>query len=141
MTGTRKPLAFVSYDYKHNESEKDRFLAEKASCSEPFEVEDWSAASRSPRSDWEKMVHARISRCDFMIVLIDAGMDMKLVEEEIVEAKRANVPFFGVYVGEAPAATELPADLGANRTIPWDWERIASAVRQVGGEGKHHIFR
>ena len=60
--------------------------------------------------------------------------------EEIPQAKRCNVPFFGVYAGDAESGVELPEGLPANRTIPWDWARIAAAISQVSKEGKHHVF-
>jgi hypothetical protein len=33
-----------------------------------------------------------------------------------------------------------PAVLPLNRTIPWDWPHIASAMRQLQAEGKHSVF-
>lgn len=137
----KTPLAFISFDYNLNESDRARFVQEKGSSSRPFNVEHWSAAPKSPRGDWDKMVHSRITRCDFMIVLVSEGMDRAAVAAEISEAKRCNVPFFGVYIGGAQAGSELPEGLGANRTIPLDWNRIADAIAQVSGEGKHHVFR
>jgi hypothetical protein len=134
------PVAFISFDFKLNADDRARFVAESGSSAQPFAVEDWSAERKSPRSDWDKMVHAKIGRCDFMIVLVSNEMDTAPVAEEILEAKRCNVPFFGVYVGDAKPGTALPEGLGANRTIPWDWTRIAGAIGQVSKEGKHHLF-
>ena len=135
----KPPLAFISYDFNLNEADRIRFVEESAACSQPFKVEDWSAAPRYPLDDWKKTVHSRIIRCNLMVVLLSEGMAMSQVSTEIVEATRCNVPFFGVYTGTAPPA--LPDGLGANRTIPWDWARIASAVGQLSTEGKNHIFR
>ncbi len=134
------PLAFISYDFKLNDADRVRFISEIGSCSQPFAVDDWSAERKSPRADWDKVVHSRIGRCDFVIVLVGDGMDAAPVAEELLEAKRCNVPFFGVYVGDAKTGTALPAGLGANRTIAWDWDRIAAAIGQVSKEGKHHVF-
>lgn len=136
----KTPLAFISFDFKVNAVDRARFLAESGECSQPFGVEDWSAERKSPRAEWDKLVHGKIGRCDFMIVLVSEDMDTAPVAEEILEARRCNVPFFGVYVGAAKPGTALPAGLGANRTIPWDWTRIAAAVEQVSKEGKHHLF-
>jgi hypothetical protein len=132
------PLAFLSFDIKLDEGERARFIEESSACSEPFRIDAWSVEQRTPRSEWAKVIHGRMSSCDFMVVLISAGMDTKAVGEEIKEARRCNVPFFGVYV--AGPTSKLPEGLPANRAISWDWERIATAVRQVGGEGKHHVF-
>ena len=136
----RPLLGFISYDFKLNDDERARFIDEIGSCSLEFAVDDWSAERKAPRADWDKVVHARIGRCDFMIVLVGEGMDVAPIAEEIMEAKRCNVPFFGVYVGDTTAGRELPAGLGANRTIPWEWDRIALAIGQVTKEGKHHVF-
>lgn len=135
-----RPLAFISYDFNRSEDERAHFIAEIPDCSQPFNVDDWSLQRQSPRKDWDKIVHGKIGRCDLMVVLVADGMDTAAVAEEIVEAKRCNVPFFGVYVGGARPGTELPAGLPENRTIPRDWQRIAAAIGQVMKEGKHHVF-
>ena len=137
----KRPLAFISYDFKISEDERARFVNELSSSSQTFTVEDWSAERRAPREDWDKAVHSKIGRSDFVIVLIAEGMDTEPVAIELAEARRCNVPFFGVYVGVAKAGANLPEALGANRTIPWDWDRIAAAVGQVTREGKHHVFK
>jgi hypothetical protein len=141
MSNLKPPLAFISYDFKISEDERVRFVSELGSSSHPFSVEDWSMERRAPREDWSKAVHSKIVRSDFVIVLIAEGMDTEPVAIELAEARRCNVPFFGVYVGKAKAGAQLPEGLGANRTIPWDWARIAAAVGQVSREGKHHVFR
>ena len=134
------PLAFISYDFKLSNNERQSLIAGIGSCSEPFDVDDWSAQRKAPREDWDKLVHGKIWRSDFLIVLVATDMDREAVELEILEAKRCNVPFFGIYVGDAKSGTALPSGLPANRVIPNDWDRIALAVRQVAKEGKHHTF-
>lgn len=52
-------------------------------------------------------------------------------------AKRNNVPFFGVYVDGTGASTTLPVGLARNRVIPWTWDGIANAVKQMMSEGKN----
>jgi hypothetical protein len=134
------PLAFVSYDIESSVDDLDRFIGEIGSCSRTFNVDDWSVERMSPREEWDKIVRSKIGRCDFLIVLVAAGMKTAPVEHEIVLAKRSNVPFFGIYVGDAKPGVELPPGLPANRTIPCDWGRIAAAINQVTKEGKHHEF-
>jgi hypothetical protein len=134
------PLAFISYDSNLSEAERVRFVDEAGSCSEKFIVDAWSMKRTSVREEWDKVIRGKIGRCDFMIVLVANNMDRRAIEDEIVQAKRSNVPFFGVLVGDADATTELPEGLPTNRTITCDWERIASAVSQVSKEGKHHVF-
>ena len=137
----KTPLAFLSYDFKLSEDERARFVNEITTSSKAFAVDDWSSERKAPREDWDKLVHSKIGRADFVIVLVAEGMDLGPVAIELQEARRCNVPFFGVYVGGAKAGTTLPEGLGANRTIPWDWDRIATAIEQVTREGKHHVFR
>jgi hypothetical protein len=141
MSNAKPPLAFISYDFKTSEDERVRFVNELSSSSHTFTVEDWSMERRAPREDWDKAVHGKIGRSDFVIVLIAEGMDTAPVAAELAEARHCNVPFFGVYVGNAKAGADLPVGLGANRTIAWDWGRIATAVGQVTREGKHHVFK
>jgi hypothetical protein len=137
----KMPLAFISFDFKLSEDERVRFLNEIASCSQAFTVEHWSEERHAPKADWAKNVHSKIGRSDFVIVLVEKGMDLSGVTDELAEARKCNVPFFGVYTGKAKAGADLPEGLPANRTIPWDWGRIGAAVAQVSKEGKHHVFR
>jgi hypothetical protein len=59
------------------------------------------------------------------------------VAKEIQYAKEGNVPFFGVYVDDAGAASALPAGLARNRVIRWTWPGVAAAIDQMMGEGKN----
>ena len=59
------------------------------------------------------------------------------VSKEIKMAKDQDVPVFGVYVGEANTTSIIPSGLQRNRTIAWDWKKIASAIDQMMGEGKN----
>ena len=59
------------------------------------------------------------------------------VDKEISFAKTKNVPFFGVYVDGANTNSTLPVGLARKRTIPWEWDSIASAIDQVMKEGKN----
>jgi hypothetical protein len=59
------------------------------------------------------------------------------VAKEIAMAKEQDVPVFGVYVDGANSSSNLPTGLQRNRTIAWDWGKIASAIDQMMGEGKN----
>ena len=73
-----------------------------------------------------------------LIVLVGKTMASATgVAKEIKMAKEQNVPVFGVYVAGADATSNLPDGLARNRTIKWDWNNIAAAVKQMMGEGKN----
>jgi hypothetical protein len=59
------------------------------------------------------------------------------VAKEIVMAKEQDVPVFGVYVDGANIFSTLPFGLARNRTVPWDWKKIAAMVDQAITEGKN----
>ncbi len=59
------------------------------------------------------------------------------VGKEISMAKDQGVPVFGVYVDGANTSSTLPTGLARDRTISWDWAKIAAAVDQMMGEGKN----
>jgi len=59
------------------------------------------------------------------------------VVKEIEFAKLQDVPIFGVYVDGADSFTPLPSGLQRNRTIEWNWTKIADAINQVMTEGKN----
>lgn len=132
------PRAFISFDYDHNETEKTLFVGQAKNSKTPFSVQDWSAKSSMPQTKWEKIVKDKIGKCNMLIVLVGKCMASATgVAKEIAMAHEQDVPVFGVYVGGANTSSNLPKGLQRNRTIAWDWEKIASAIDQMMGEGKN----
>ncbi len=132
------PRAFISFDFDHNETEKILFVGQAKNSKTPFSIQDWSAKSSMAQSEWEKIVKDKINKSNMLIVLVGKYMaSASGVAKEITMAKDQNVPIFGVYVGGADTNSTLPAGLARNRTISWDWEEIAAAVKQMMGEGKN----
>ncbi len=132
------PRAFISFDYDHNETEKLLFVGQSKNSKTPFSIQDWSAKSSMPQSEWESIVKEKISKCNMLIVLVGKAMASATgVAKEIRMAKSQDVPVFGVYVGGADSSSNLPDGLARNRTIKWTWDDIAAAVKQMMGEGKN----
>lgn len=132
------PRAFISFDFDHNETDKILFVGQSKNSKTPFFIQDWSAKSSMPQAEWEEMVKEKINKCNMLIVLVGKTMASATgVSKEIKMANDQSVPVFGVYVNGANSSSNLPAGLQRNRTISWDWEKIASAVDQVMKEGKN----
>lgn len=132
------PRAFVSFDFNHNETEKILFLGQSDNSRTPFSIQDWSAKSSMPQTQWEAIVKDKINKTNMLIVLVGKTMaSASGVAKEIKMAKDQSVPVFGVYVGGADTTSNLPDGLARNRTIAWDWAKIASAIDQMMGEGKN----
>ena len=132
------PRAFVSFDFDHDETPKNLFVGQAKNSKTPFSIQDWSAKSSMPQSEWEKIVREKVNKCNMCIVLVGKTMASATgVGKEIKMADDQNIPVFGVYVDGANYRSNLPHGLARNRTIDWDWEKIASAISQVMGEGKN----
>ena len=132
------PRAFISFDFDHNETEKNLFVGQSKNSKTPFSIQDWSAKSSMPQSQWEAIIKDKINKSNMLIVLVGKTMSSAAgVAKEIKMAKDQNVPVFGVYVGGADSTSNLPDGLARNRTIEWDWDAIAAAVKQMMGEGKN----
>lgn len=132
------PRAFISFDFDHNSTEKMLFIGQTKLSSKPFSIQDWSSKSSLPQAQWEALIRDKINKCNMLIVLVGKNMASATgVEKEIKMANEQNVPVFGVYVGGANTASNLPNSLPRNRTINWEWDKIASAISQVMGEGKN----
>ena len=132
------PRAFISFDFDHDETEKNLFVGQSKNSKTPFTIQDWSAKSSMPQSQWESIVEDKINKCNMLIVLSGQTMASAAgVSKEIAMAKNQDVPVFGVYVDGANTSSNLPTGLPRNRTIKWDWDAIASAIDQVMGEGKN----
>ncbi len=132
------PRAFISFDFDHNEEEKNLFIGQSKNSKTPFNIEDWSSKSSLPQSQWEKLIEEKINKCNMIIVLVGKNMaGAGGVAKEISFAKKNDVPVFGVYVDGANTLSNLPSGLQRNRIISWEWSAIASAVDQMMGEGKN----
>ncbi len=132
------PRAFISFNFDHNETEKNLFVGQSKNSKTPFSIQDWSAKSSMPQSQWEAIVKEKINKSNMLIVLVGKTMASATgVAKEIKMAKDQNVPVFGVYVGGADSTSNLPDGLARNRTIKWNWDDIAAAVKQMMGEGKN----
>lgn len=132
------PRAFISFDFDNNRDEKVLFAGQAKNSRTPFNIEDWSSKTALPQREWERLIADKIYKCNLLMVLVGKRTYSATgVVKEISFAKANNVPVFGVYVGGANSATDLPEGLQRNRTIVWDWERIADAIDQCMSEGKN----
>lgn len=133
-----KPRTFISFDFDHDETEKNLFVGQSRNSKTPFSIEDWSAKSSMPQSKWESIIKDKINKCNMLIVLSGKTMASATgVAKEISMAKDQDIPVFGVYVDGANKTSNLPKGLQRNRTISWNWEKIAGAIDQMMGEGKN----
>ena len=134
-------LAFLSFDLKSHDPERQLFLKELAEKGAPFTIDDYTVEERVPADDWHKHVRGKVGRCQMMIVLIgDGAATATSVAKDIALAKSCNVPFFGVYIGGTDTTASLPAGLARNRVIPWAWDQIEGAITQLSKEGKNSRF-
>lgn len=132
------PRAFISFDFDHNSDEKILFAGQAKNSKTPFDISDWSSKSSLPQAEWEELIEAKINKCNMVIVLVGEYMASATgVVKEISFAKENDVPVFGVYVGGANTTSNHPTGLSSGRTIAWDWEKIASTIDQMMGEGKN----
>ena len=132
------PRAFISFDFDNNEGQKKYFVGQSINSKTPFNIEDWSSKSALPQSQWEKLIHEKINKCNMLIVLVGKSMASATgVAKEIAFAKELNVPIFGVYVDGATSSSTLPTGLTSGRVVAWEWDKIASAIDQVMKEGKN----
>src|SRR5438105_3304939 len=120
------PRAFISFDFDHNENEKNLFIGQSKHSKTPFNYEDWHSKTVLAQSKWEEIIEDKINRCHMVIVLVGKCMaSAKGVAKEIKMAKDNDVPIFGVYVGGANSSSNLPEGLARGRVIPWEWDKIA----------------
>ena len=135
MSTTR---AFISFDFDHNEKQKLYFIGQSKNSRTPFSVQDWSAKSAMPQSQWEQIVEDKIKRCNMVIVLVGRNMSSAIgVRKEVEMAARNNVPVFGVYVDDANYLSNLPIGLARSRVVNWQWDKIAEKIDQMMEQGKN----
>lgn len=132
------PRAFISFDFDHNETEKTLFVGQSKNSKTPFTIQDWSAKSSMPQSQWETIVKEKINKTNMLIVLVGKYMTSAIgVAKEISMAEDQNVPVFGIYVDGANTNSNLPKGLQRNRTIVWDWDKTYNEINRMMCEGKN----
>ena len=132
------PRAFISFDFDHNEKQKLYFIGQSKNSRTPFSVQDWSAKSAMPQSQWEQIVEDKIKRCNMVIVLVGRNMSSAIgVRKEVEMAARNNDPVFGVYVDDANYLSNLPIGLARSRVVNWQWDKIAEKIDQMMEQGKN----
>jgi len=132
------PRAFISFDFDNDATQRMLFVGQAKNSRTPFNIQDWSSKIVLPQAVWEALLTAKVAKCNMLIVLAGKKTASATgVVKEIAMAVKANVPIFGVYVDGAGASTLLPSGLQRNRTISWDWDKIASAVDQMMTECKN----
>lgn len=132
------PRVFVSFDFDHDETEKNLFIGQSKNSNTPFNIEDWSSKSSLPQHQWEALIKDKINKCNMLIVLSGQTMaSASGVVKEIKMARDQDVPVFGIYVDGANSNSNLPTGLQRNRTISWNWGSIANAISQMMTEGKN----
>lgn len=134
------PRAFISFDFDHDETSRMLFVGQAKNSKTPFAIQDWSSKSALAQAEWEKVISAKIGKCNMVIVLVGKTMaSASGVAKELAMAKLQDVPAFGIYVDGAGTSSNLPAGLPRNRTIAWKWDDVAAAITQMMGEGKNKV--
>ena len=64
------PRAFISFDVDHDSDQKVLFVGQAKNSKTPFSIQDWSAKSSMPQSQWEAIVKDKINKCNMVIVLV-----------------------------------------------------------------------
>jgi len=134
-----EPRAFVSFDFDHNEKQRNLFVGQaKSDSPTPFTVQDWSSKTRLPQAMWEEEIKKKLAQTNMCVVLVGRTMASATgVAKEIIMAKEQDLPVFGVYVDGATAASTLPVGLARSRTVTWEWKRVAAMVDKCMTEGKN----
>ena len=68
------PRAFISFDFDHNQTDKNLFVGQIKNSRTPFSAQDWSSKEPLPQSTWEKELEEKVGKCHLMIVLVGKSM-------------------------------------------------------------------
>jgi hypothetical protein len=132
------PRAFISFDFDHNEGQKNYFVGQARNSRTPFNIQDWSSKEEVTQNRWKEIIEDKLKRCNLMIVLVGKSMSTATgVDREIEMAQKNDVPFFGVYVDGADSYSTLPNGLSRYRVIPWTWDGVAEMIDKCMKEGKN----
>lgn len=119
-----KKRAFISFDFDHDETQKDFLIGQSRHPDTPFEFADWSIKEHLT-GNWREKARTRIRSVDLMIVLCGHNTNYATgVSAELQIAQSESVPYFLLAAYSdgncvAPAAAR-PTD----KIYSWTWDNL-----------------
>ena len=121
-------LAFISFDFDHEEELRNALVAQAKNADSPFEIADWSV--REPFSrNWKEKVRRRIRQTDLTIVICgEHTHQAKGVAAELTITQEENKPYFLLW-GRPRKTCHKPAMACKSDDIyEWNWDNLKKLI-------------
>jgi len=121
-------IAFISFDFDHDQDLKNLLVGQTKNPDSPFEISDWSL--KEPLSgDWKKKIRERIKKMEVIIIICGHSTDSANgVEVELSIAKEEIIPYF-LICGRSDDKFTKPKSADINdKVYSWTWDNLKSLI-------------
>lgn len=123
-----KKAAFISFDFDHDESQRNLLAGQANLPDSPFDFYDRSVKDHLA-GDWKAKVRGRIHRADLVIVLCGEKTHTAVgVSEELKIAKELGKPYFLLAAYPGRNCTRPASALPSESLYKWTWENLKTLV-------------
>jgi hypothetical protein len=124
-----KKRVFISFDYDHDESQKNLLAGQAKLDDSPFDFKDQSVKEHLT-GDWKEKVRRRMDNIDIVVVLRGENTHTaKGVSHEIEIAHEKKMEYFLLKAYKAPTVCYKPtAALSTDKMYDWTWENLKTLI-------------
>lgn len=119
-----KKRVFISFDYDHDESQKNLLVGQSRNPDSPFSITDMSI-KEAITNNWKENARRRIKGCDVVVVICGANTDTAAgVSAELKIAQEEGVDYFLLRGYKDKNCVKPKNALNSDKIYNWAWENL-----------------
>ncbi len=120
---------FTSFDFDHDESQRNLLVGQAKHSDSPFELNDWSVKEPFGEMNWQARVRERIRKVDQMIVLCgEYTHTASGVAVELRIAREEKKPYFLLKAYANKTATPPTSAAASDKIYEWTWPNLKALI-------------
>jgi hypothetical protein len=124
-----KTRVFISFDYDHDEGQKNLLVGQSKNPDSPFELADWSSKEHLT-GDWKAKIKQKMAYVDVVCVLCGKNMTTATgVAHEVEIAQEIGKPYF-LLAAYSSGCNKPTTAKTSDKIYEWTWENLK---RLIGG--------
>lgn len=123
-----KKRVFISFDYDHDESQKNLLVGQSHNADSPFSITDMSI--KEPiKTNWKENARRRIKGCDVVIVICGTHTDTASgVSAELKIAQEEDIDYFLLCGYRERPCVKPKSALDSDKIYNWTWENLKKLI-------------
>ncbi len=123
-----KKRVFISFDYDHDESQKNLLVGQSRNFDSPFAITDMSI--KEPIStNWKENARRRIKGCNVVIVICGIHTDIASgVSAELKLAQEEGVDYFLLCGYSERRCVKPKSALDSDKIYSWTWDNLKELI-------------